>query len=361
MRRALRTLCLAMIAVGCFTPTQVEACTGIRLRTTDGSAIYARTLEFAPDMQSNILIIPRGKSFVGTLPDGHEGLRWTSKYGVVGANTAGLELIVDGVNERGLACGAFYHPGFASFPEVSDKNASQSIAAWQFMTWALTSCASVSEVIEALDQVELCNVVLPSMGFAPPMHFIVHDASGGCQVIEYIDGKRRLYDNPVGVMTNAPTFDWHMTNLHNYVGLSRLNAATVEIDGMQISPFGQGSGFFGLPGDFSSPSRFVRATAFSRFAKPVKTGDDGVNLAAHILNSFDIVIGDVEDRGSNALERTQWTTYADMTNGAYYFRTYDNQTIRKVDLKKINFNAPNCSTISMQDGDQFADVTSQAK
>ncbi|HEX3871053.1 MAG TPA: linear amide C-N hydrolase, partial [Pirellulales bacterium] len=248
-----RAFCLVLPLVGCLVSNVVEACTGISVRTTDGTAICARTMEFAADLQSNVLIIPRGKSYVGTLTQGRQGLRWTSKYGAVGANTMGLELLVDGVNERGLACGIFYHPGYASFPAVTDENASRSIASWEFVTWALTNCASVAEVVEGLEAIELCEVVQPSMGIAPPMHFIVRDPSGACQVIEYIRGQRKTYDNPLGVITNAPTFDWHMTNLHNYVELSRLNAAPIELGGIKLQPLSQGSGLVGLPGDFTSP------------------------------------------------------------------------------------------------------------
>ena len=125
----------------------------------------------------------------------------------------------------------------------------------------------------------------------PPCHYIVNDASGQCVVLEYVNGELKIHDNPLGVITNSPTFDWHVTNLRNYVNLTVNNVPPVEISGIKLPGFGQGSGMLGLPGDFTPPSRFIRAVAFSQSALPVATADEGVLQAFHILNQFDIPKG----------------------------------------------------------------------
>ena len=127
-----------------------------------------------------------------------------------------------------------------------------------------------------------------AMGLLAPVHAVVHDASGKSIVIEYVDGKLNVYDNPLGVITNSPGFDWHMTNLRNYVNFSFNNHPPIQLGSVKLEPFGQGSGMLGMPGDFTPPSRFVRAVAFSQSVLQPKTGDDAVLTAFHILNNFDI-------------------------------------------------------------------------
>jgi Linear amide C-N hydrolases, choloylglycine hydrolase family len=125
-------------------------------------------------------------------------------------------------------------------------------------------------------------------------------------------------------MANSPTFDWHMTNLSNYINLSVLNVPPVQLSGLKLAQFGQGSGLHGLPGDYTSPSRFVRAAVFSQSAIPSDNTRDAVLQAFHILNAFDIPLGAVrasEDGGMIA-EYTTWTSAADLKDLTWSFRTY---------------------------------------
>ena len=132
------------------------------------------------------------------------------------------------------------------------------------------------------------------MGIVPPFHYTLHDASGASIVIEPVNGTLKVYDNPLGVMTNAPTFDWHLTNLKNYVKISPVNAEPITIDGQTIASFGQGSGLLGIPGDPTPPSRFIRALGYTMSAKRLPSGIQSVRLAEHILNDFDIPLGFIQ-------------------------------------------------------------------
>ena len=138
-------------------------------------------------------------------------------------------------------------------------------------------------------------------------------------------------------MTNNPTYDWHETNLRNYVNLTARNATEFLAHGKKITPFGQGSGMIGLPGDVTSPSRFVRAAAFVQTMLPSKNEDEGVFRAFHLLNAFDIPKGEIREEANNQVlsEWTQWTSVVDTTNLLYYFKTYDNQSPQKVDLREV--------------------------
>ena len=126
-----------------------------------------------------------------------------------------------------------------------------------------------------------------------------------------------MFDNKVGAMTNSPNYDWHLLNLRNYATLTPSSARPRSIDGVSLAPFGAGSGMLGLPGDFTPPSRFVRAVAFVNTMSPAKDAAEGVNAASRMLNNFDIPKGLVRE-GSNPedfhLGYTQWSVIGDMNH-----------------------------------------------
>jgi len=210
----------ALTAVG---PSTAPACTGITIKPKDGSIIVARTLEFGMDLRSNILIVPRGKEFVGTAPGDKAGLRWRAKYGIVGTNAFDLPVIVDGLNEKGLKVGLFYFPGFAKDQEVKADDFAKALAPWELGSFLLGTCSHVKDAVAAAKSVRVGAVVQKDTGFVPPVHFIVTDATGNSVVLEYVGGELKVHANPFGVMSNSPSFDWHMTNLSNYVTMSDKN------------------------------------------------------------------------------------------------------------------------------------------
>ena len=220
-----------------------------------------------------------------------------------------------------------------------------------------------SEAVAAAKSVRVGAVVQKNMGFVPPVHFIVTDAGGNSVVLEYVGGDLKVHANLFGVMTNAPTFDWHMTNLSNYVTMSDKNVEKIDLGGKEIKGLGQGSGMLGLPGDFTPPSRFVRAVAFSKSALPVEKAKDGVLQAFHILNQFDIPKGSARgiDQGKEVSDYTLWTSAADLKNLRYYFRTFDNSRIRMVDMKAVDLDAKEIRTILMKSEEQIEDVSGKAK
>jgi choloylglycine hydrolase len=343
--------------------TCASACTGIRIKPRDGSVICARTLEFGIDLKSNIIIIPRHKEFVGTAPGDKPGLKWTTKYGSVGTNAFGLPMIADGLNEKGLGVGIFYFPGYAKYQTVADSERSQALAPQELPAFLLGTCSTVKAAVEAAKRLKVGEAVFKEFGFVPPVHYVLHDASGECVVLEYVDGQLKIHDNPLGIVTNSPTFDWHVTNLRNYVNMSVLNVPQVELSGLKLSAFGQGSGLLGLPGDFTPPSRFIRAACFSQSALPVSTAHDGVLQAFHILNQFDIPKGSARDseHGKEVSDYTLWTSVSDLTNLRYHFRTFQDSRIRMVDLKKANLDAKDVMTIPMAGEEVIVDVTDKAK
>jgi choloylglycine hydrolase len=243
------------------TASVVQACSSFRISTTDGCVFYARTMEDPFPMGETISIIPAGTKYAGLLPDGKQnGLKWTAKYGVVGINALGLPIVCDGVNEAGLACGMLLYPGYAEYMKYDSAKKSNTITQVEVATWILTNCATVAEVRNSVGKIIVCKGETRHAGDLP-LHYTVHDKSGASIVIEYTGGKLHIFDNPLGVMTNSPSFDWHMTNLQNYANLRPANSTPITVENVQASGFGQGTGMLGLPGDYTPPSRFVRLVA----------------------------------------------------------------------------------------------------
>jgi len=318
-------------------------CTGISLKAKDGAAIRGRTLEFGFPMGSNLIVIPAGKEMTGTLPDGGKGLTYTTRYGMAGANGLNMTIIVDGINDQGLSIGLFYFPGYASYTPLTADNAKRAIAPHEFGLWVLANFATVDEVKEGVK--DMVVVPTPAQGLGspegvvPPVHFFVKDKSGAAIAVEPVDG------------TNSPTYDWHMTNLANYLNLTTTDITSATLGDVKLEAFGTGAGLHGLPGDFTPPSRFVRAAIYGASAAANATADEAVLSAFHILNQFDIPKGSVKGSvvSSTSDEITEWTAVSDLKNLRWYFRTFADQSIRMVDLAEaLDAAKGEIGTISME-------------
>src|SRR5262249_12417670 len=156
------------------------------------------------------ILVPRGFARMGVTPDGKSGLKWNSKYASLGADGEGLPYLFDGLNEKGLAVGTFYFPVTADYMPYRAADAARTIAPWQVVSYLLENFATVDEVRQNISNVVVANVEFPGWGVVP-VHYAVYDASGKTIVIEYSDGKLHVFDDPLGVVTNSPAFDWHMT------------------------------------------------------------------------------------------------------------------------------------------------------
>lgn len=342
-----------------------EACTEIKLVTKDGSIVHGRTAEFGVKLDLSVVIIPRNYSFTGTTPLGN-GLTYKSKYAAVGMIAYDNPAVLDGLNEQGLSVGAFYFPNYAQYANITSANQTRALSPVEFSNWVLTQFATVDEVKDGIvrSNIAIAPTVLNRWGSnPPPFHYIVLDKNGKCIVIEPREGRLMIHDNPLGIITNSPTFDWHMTNLNNFVNLTPFNVPPKIIQGVKFVPFGQGSGLVGLPGDFSPPSRFVRSAIFSNAAIPAENASDAVFQAFHILNQFDIPVGVVRSLENNVVftDETIATAVRDPQALHFYYRTYDDQTIKRIDLKKFDYNAKELKTMPTAGKQSFVDVSSDLK
>jgi choloylglycine hydrolase len=339
------TLLTATIAATSWAGHHLFACTGISLKARDGAALFGRTMEWGPfDLKSRLLIIPRGYRFTGQTPDGKPGLTWVAKYGAVGMDGVDKDIIIDGMNERGLTVGVFYHPGFAEYRAYDPTKAAESVGPTDVGQYLLTTCDSVESARKAMQDVRVVPVMEESLGIVAAVHYMVTEPTGKAIVIEFLGGEMKIFDAPLGVITNSPSYDWHETKLRNYINLSPVSLPDRKIGDLDFKPLGGGSGMIGLPGDFTPPSRFVRAVAFSKSARPTDTGAEAMYEVFRILDNFNVPLGAAEGSGKDKTHgmrsATQWTTCSDTKNRVLYYHTEHNRRVRKVELDKIDFARP---------------------
>ena len=331
---------IVLMAVALIPSQKASACTAITLNAGDGSVIQARTQEWgAFNLDSDLMVTPRGIYIQSNTPDTRPGLKWKSKYGTLGVNGMHVPMYIDGMNEEGLSVSVLYLPGMAKFEPYKPEQAHKSINPIDLPMWILTKFATVDEVRNELPKIRVVGVPQKELGGIPaPVHWLVTDQTGKTIVIEYTDEKMHIYDNPVGVLTNSPEFPWHLINLSNYVGLQAQARGSEKIGELEVAPLGAGSGLAGLPGDFTPVSRFIRAAALRNTVRPLQTGDDAAQEAFRILNSFDIPLGAVASPAKDIIGSTQWITAMDTKALRYYYRTQYNYRLRIIDLKTIDFN-----------------------
>lgn len=318
------------------------ACTDFRLTATDGAVLITRTMEFSQDVNSNLRSSPRQRQFTMTTPDGKAGLAWQSKYGYLYLDGFNQDFTVDGMNEQGLSFEYLLLPGETRYQDIPAGQEDHALGYLHFGDWVLGNFKNVDQVREALKNIYVYQQTLPALGDVLfPVHAAIHDASGKSLVVEFVNGKMQVYDNKIGVMTNAPTFDWHLTNLRNYINLSPVTPKPIKAEGITFAATGQGAGMKGLPGDISPPSRFVKVAIMLQTVLPSANSSEALNMAQHIINNVDIPLGFVRmpENGAITNESTQWTIFKDLTHKIFYYRTYGDSSLRAVTLADIDFSA----------------------
>ena len=336
-----------LIAAFAIAPAISNACTSFTLKNKDGSRVYARTSEFGMELQLKIALYPRNYQFKGTGPDGvaGSGLAWNGKYALVGLNGYDIDLVADGLNEKGLMGGMQYLPVASDYQNPTGADAKNSIASYQVVNYILSNFATVDEIKTGLPKIFVNNSKFANWNAIVKMHYTFHDTNGKSVVIEYVKNQLNIYDNPIGAMANEPPFDWQLMNITNYLNLSPVDIGTKTIGGVDFTPRSAGSGMHGLPGDFMSQSRFLRAVEYSQAADKYAADLPRVELAWHIINMFDIPPGTSVANGGKpvangqyAYDRTQQTVVADQKNLTYYTRFFGGTDIFKFDMKDYDLN-----------------------
>lgn len=347
-----------------------EACTEIRVEAEDSSVVIARSMEYQIDMQSNIIVEPKFYAHKGWQPDncaGKDWMAWKNKYKIQYLD--GFEMsgtANDGQNEAGLSASCLmFDP--AVFEEVPVEKCNQALSHMQFVVWVLGTFGTTKELRDAMekDSFPIVWYQTPTVKGAVvefPIHFSVHDRTGESIVIEWTEKGRTVFDNTVGVVTNSPPYDFHMQNIRNYVQLSNYNYDSLVLGKDTFNQTGKGSGVIGLPGDYTPPSRLVRVAVLKSFSSPAKTSEEAVNMAFHLMNSVDITHGVVMIKeGGWYSQYTLWITIKDLSKNIIYYRRYDDQIVRMLNLDTVEALGKVKLRLNSAGGGPYYDVTKDLK
>lgn len=321
---------------------QAIACTAVDIVAADKTVIAGRTMEWAFDMKWTLKSQPKGTELTLTAPSdlGLPPVKVATTQAVVGISAEIIPggAILEGQNAAGLGMSGNFLPGFTQYQAVTKADKSY-VSILGFGAWALGMHASVAEVRAALPGIKVwADPSLPSGPTPPTIHMVFTDRSGAGIVVEYVGGELRIHDNVAHVLTNAPTYDWHLINLRNYLNLSTVGVSERNIGTANVTAIGQGGGMLGMPGDYSPPARFVRAAFLRHFIAPPKTGAEARQAIGHILNTVDIPIGIAQSKEGGQLisDYTQWVSIKDLTNNTLTISDYAHRlTYLTIDLAPI--------------------------
>lgn len=258
------------------------------------------------------------------------------EYGFVSMTVLGTTaspVFVDGINEKGLMGCLLNFPGYGHF-DTNEGPDNLDIYPGSLVGYLLGTCCSVDEVVEAMERINLTDE--PVYGKVMSVHYIFSDNTGEAVIIEPVEGGISVHRNTIGVMANSPDYEWQKTNLKNYVGISNVHTPPRTIDGETFSAFGEGTGgMFGLPGGYSSPSRFVRLAFMKEYAPKGKDEIDGVTRMFHSFAVVDIPDGLLKESADHDdYEQTLCTSVMCSESGTYYFSPYTDRRISAIRVQK---------------------------
>lgn len=305
-------------------------CTGISLGNKDlGINTLSRTLDFVFMEEGEMVVLPRNFTWK-SLADDKE---YSAKYSMcgMGSNVANY-MFNEGLNEKGLAGAMLYLPGFAKYNnELS--NDKMNIAPFEILKYFLTQCSDVKEVIESAKTMHVMDVKIPQFDMELPVHFILSDKNGETVIIETVGCEIKIYEENVGVMTNSPSYDWHMNNLANYLNFSR-NNPSATINGVELAPKGEGFGLH-LPGGVNPMDRFVRAAIGRELmvSKGLITNQQECILHAFkLLDNVCIPKGYMDMQGQ--CDYSIYKICMSCNELKYYYKTYKTDTLTVFDFNK---------------------------
>lgn len=300
-------------------------CTAISINS--GNHYFGRTLDLEYRYDERVVITPRRFPFKFTdnsVSDNH--------FSIIGIATVidGYPLYYDAVNESGLAMAGLNFPGNAVFHPIDESRIN--VAPFEFIPYVLTHCKNVNEAEELLKKVNLADIDFRADLKAAPLHWIISDKERSITVESVSDGLM-IYDNPIGVLTNNPPFRFHINNLSDYDHLRATEPENTNTVTDGVCTFSKGMGAVGLPGDYSSESRFVRADFIKSHSVTGNSEEEDVRQFFHIMGTVDTPKGSV-DLGDGKYEITVYTSCYNTDKGICYFTTYENPQICAVDMHR---------------------------
>lgn len=301
-------------------------CTSIAMKTND--FYFGRTMDLEYELFDYAVLTPRNYPFVfrkaGVLP---------KHYALLGMATVsnGFPLYAEAVNEKGLCIAGLNFPDNAWYPPKEDPDYAN-ISPFELIYWVLGKCASVIEAKTLLATTHLVDIPFSENLPLTPMHWHIADSASSITLESTREGMD-IYDNPVGVLTNNPSFPFQMTNMCQYLNLTTGCPKNCLSESFHLQPFGQGLGSFGLPGDYSPSSRFVKAAYLNANSVCGSSEQGSVAQLFHLLDSVSLIRGSVMTP-DNLYDVTTYSCCINASRGIYYYKTYSNNQLNAIDMNR---------------------------
>lgn len=333
-------------------------CTSLLLKDLSGSVYAGRTLELPAELPYFVAFLPKGTQFTSKAGN-HAALNYESLYNIFGivvpnGNAQDLK-VVEGLNEAGLN---FSILAFSNTHGPDDGYGEDVpvLSAIDLGMWMLARFSTVAEVKAALDEQPILVDAMEALGgVVPPFHYTVHDRSGASLIIEFTGGAHHVFDNPLGVMTNSPSFDWHLTNLNNYTHLTNVDHSEANFLGQDFVQPDSGIAAVSMPASDTAVDRFVRAVFYANFSEKTDGPDATIRQLGHIMNKFDRPKGatvyssakaSALTKSANAMtgttdipeyitEYTSWITLIDLERNTIFVRSYNSLNYVKFEMEKL--------------------------
>lgn len=298
-------------------------CTCITYQNKD--FYFGRNLDLDCSFGEQVVVTPRNFPL-----EFRRAGREAHHYAMIGMASANdsFPLYAEAVNEKGLCMAGLNFPGNAYYREVSGEGIE--IASFEIIAWILGKYASVAEAEASLRKIKIVDLAFSPQMPPTPLHWMLADKEM-CLVLEAVREGLKIHENPFGVLTNNPPFEYHKINMNNYLNLSARSPENRFSDGLELKGYSQGMGAVGLPGDASSASRFVRAAFLRWNSVSPEDEDSNVSQFFHILDGVAMVRGAVVTE-AGTYDITTYSCCVNTRTGTYYYKTYDDSRIRKVDL-----------------------------
>lgn len=310
-------------------------CTAVSYRTRNH--YFGRNLDLEYFYQESVTMTPRNYPFhfqkMGTMEH---------HYAMIGMATVadGYPLYYEATNEMGLSMAGLNFPRSARYlPEQPDKD---NITPFEFIPWILGQCATTAEARSLVERISLVNVPFSQRFPLSPLHWMIADRHESIVVEPLADGAR-IHENPIGVLTNEPPFEFHLYDLRNHMHVSIDQVENRFSAKFPQETYSNGMGGIGLPGDFSSSSRFVRAAFVKLNAVSGEGTNESISQFFHILSSVAMPRGCVR-MAADTYEITHYSCCCDTDNGIYYYTTYENSQITGIDMRRENLDG--CQPVS---------------
>lgn len=307
-------------------------CTGVRFSDNKGNMYFGRNLDWSTGYGQRIVVTPKGykyhSAFLGEMQP---------KYAIIGMGIVqeNTPLYFDCANDAGLAIAGLNFPGYAEYAP-SAVEGKTNVAAYEFPLWVVMNFSTVDEVEAALANTAIVSRSINDKYPVSLLHWIIGDKDRSI-VVEYTSAGMQIFHNDVDVLTNQPGYAWHKENLRNYMNLTSPQPEKVTWGKAEMTAFGSGSLMRGLPGDYYSPSRFVRV-AYLNTHYPVKTTEEeNVSRLFHTLTGVAMIDG-AAAMASGDFEKTVYTGGFSTATNTYYWSTYENPAIMKASLVDYDVN-----------------------